>query len=89
MRFYKYYLKIDPSVPQAEREYYGVFLRSSHTQREYRRETYQLLEYLGDLGGLIDIILILVAFIVNQIIERQFNAAIMGRTFQIQTYNKD
>ena len=57
--------------------------------REYRRETYSLLEYLGDLGGLIDIIFILIAALVNTIIERQFNAAILGQTYQVQTYNQD
>ena len=46
--------------------------------REYRRVTYSLLEYFGDLGGLIDIIFIIGALFVNTIIERQFNAAIIG-----------
>lgn len=89
MRFYKYYLKHDQETPYAERNYYSVYFRADNNSREYRRETYSLLEYFGDLGGLIDMLLILFTFFVNQLIERQFNAAILGKTFQVQDYNRD
>ena len=78
MRHFKYFEKVTPETPIAEKEYYKVYLRADSMSREYRRETYSLLEYLGDLGGLIDIIFILIAALVNTIIERQFNAAILG-----------
>ena len=66
-----------------ERTYYSVYFRADSSARLYRRSTYSLLEYLGDLGGLIDIIFILGSLIIAALIERQFNAALVGETYQI------
>ena len=78
MRFYKYEEKKDPTEPVSDKTFYKIYLRADATSRHYRRETYSLLEYLGDLGGLIDIIFIMTGAFVATIIERQFNAAILG-----------
>lgn len=40
----------------AEKEYARFYLRASQTARIYKRELYSLLDYLGDLGGLKEII---------------------------------
>ena len=70
MRYYKYDEKADPDEALSEKAYYKIYLRADTTSRHYRRETYSLLEYLGDLGGLIDIIFIMTAAFVTTIIER-------------------
>ena len=48
-----------------------------------------MIEYLGDIGGLIQIIMIVGTFFVGFIIERQFLAAMVRDTFQIQRYFDD
>ena len=55
----------------------------------HRRQTYRLIEYLGDIGGLIQIIFLVGSFLVGFIIERQFKAAMVSETYQIQKYVKD
>ena len=70
MRFYKYEEKVDSNEPVGDKTFYKIYLRADTTSRHYRRETYSLLEYLGDLGGLIDIIFIMTAAFVTSIIER-------------------
>ena len=70
MRFYKYEEKTDPTEPVSDKTFYRIYLRADTTSRHYRRETYSLLEYLGDLGGLIDIIFIMTGAFVTTIIER-------------------
>ncbi len=89
MRHYKYEEKPSPGESVADKEFYKIYLRADTTSRHYRRETYSLLEYLGDLGGLIDIIFIMCAAFVGTIIDRQFNAAMVGQTFQVQEYTAD
>ena len=41
----------------ADREYISIYLRADDTQRNYKREEYDVLTYFGDLGGLFDFIL--------------------------------
>ena len=48
-----------------------------------------LLEYVGDLGGLLEILLLLGAFTTGFIIDRQFIAALATETYQIQNYTRN
>ena len=73
----------------AEKTYATLYIRADHTSRNHTRQTYRLIEYLGDIGGLIQIILIAGSFLVGFIIERQFNAAMVSETYQIQRYTDD
>ena len=70
MRRIKYEEIADPDEALSEKAFYKIYLRADTTSRHYRRETYSLLEYLGDLGGLIDIIFIMTAAFVSTILER-------------------
>ena len=51
--------------------------------RYHKRQTYRLIEYLGDIGGLIQLIWIGGNLFVGFIIERQFKAAMVSETYQI------
>ena len=66
-----------------------MHIRADNSTRYHRRQTYRLIEYLGDIGGLIQIILLTGSFFVGFIIERQFKAAMVSETYQIQKYAKD
>ena len=76
--YYKYYEKIPPDSPTQDKSYYKIYLRADTTANQYSRVTYSLLEYMGILRGLYSIIYVIVAYSVNNIIQRQFNAALMG-----------
>ena len=70
VRYYKYEERADSAEATSEKAFYKIYLRADTSSRHYRRETYSMLEYLGDLGGLIDIIFIMTAAFVTSIIER-------------------
>ena len=41
------------NVELSEREYATIYLRADISSRNHIRQTYRLIEYLGDIGGLI------------------------------------
>ena len=49
------YWKRKPNMKVEEREYLQIYLRASHLKNLYIREDYDILLYLGDLGGLFEI----------------------------------
>ena len=50
--------------------------------KNYSRETYGFLDYLGDLGGLIDILLMLAKFIVGPFASYRLQAALLSTLFR-------
>jgi hypothetical protein len=53
--------------------YFGVFEQST----KYKRHDYTLLDVLGDIGGVMDILRVLMAFIVFQIVDININCNIL------------
>ena len=50
--------------------------------KNYSRETYSLLDWLGDLGGLIDILLMLAKLIVGPFASYRLQAALLSSMFR-------
>ena len=48
-----------------------------------------MLEFLGDIGGLIEIIFLAVAGFMVFITERNFKAAMISDTYKVQKYSRD
>ena len=61
---------MDSSIPTQEQKYLSVYLRADNHSRNHRRQTYRLIEYLGDIGGLIEFIKVVGMFMVGFIIDR-------------------
>lgn len=57
--------------------------------RLYKREEYDVLTYLSDLGGLLDVILLLGVFLSSPFVARLFHAALVKKTYRIQQYLND
>lgn len=55
----------------------------------YKREGYDLLTYLGDLGGLFDIVFILGSIITSFLTTKLFTATLISQLYRIQNYMKD
>ena len=49
----------EPGSQVNRRSYIEIQLRASNIKRVYKREVVDILTYLGDLGGLIDILLVI------------------------------
>ena len=76
---------IDPE----KQEYATVFLRTSQSVREYRRSVGSMLDFLGDTGGLFEIVALFVYVIIKLVVERNFRAAIISDAYKVQKYNRD
>ena len=77
------------SQPLADRNLISIYLRTANTKRAYKREEYELLEYVGELGGIRDIVILFVSFFTTNVIKRIYYAAMVAKTFAIQHYNLD
>ena len=57
--------------------------------RVYKREVVDILTYLGDLGGLIDILLVIGQLLVSFVASKLFTAALIGQLHRVQGYTRD
>ena len=48
-----------------------------------------MLDYLGDLGGIFEIVYLLAYLLTAKIIQRLYYAAMVAHTYAIQHYNRD
>ena len=53
------------------------------------RSVQSMLEFLGDMGGLIQIVFLFAWGFVAYFVERNFKAAIISDTFKVQKYHRD
>ena len=80
-------------IPQdsrlAKREYISIFFRADSENRFYKREGYDLLTFLGDLGGLFDICMIMGMTLTSIFAGRMFTAALIRSAYRVQKYFRD
>ena len=57
--------------------------------RVYNRSVGSMLEFLGDMGGLIEIVFLFVAGVIYLVLDRNFWAAIISDTYKVQKYSRD
>ena len=69
--------------PLKEREYAAIYIRSENFSRNYTRRTYGLIEYLGDLGGIQEIIFAVCGYLVGFLIQRMFNAELVQDIYKV------
>ena len=72
-----------------DREYVNLFFRQDYSQRLYKREEYDMLTYFGDLGGLLDFVIIFGWAISHHFVSRLFSAALISQAYRVQKYLKD
>ena len=73
----------------AKREYISIFFRADSENRFYKREGYDLLTFLGDLGGLFDICMIMGMSLTSIFAGRMFTAALIRSAYRVQKYFRD
>ena len=66
-----------------------MFLRSYNEQRYYKREGYTALDYMGDLGGLLDVLMVLGSIATSIFASKLFSAELISHNYRIQEYMKD
>ena len=66
-----------------------MYLRSDPATRVYHRSVGSMLEFLGDMGGLIQIVFLFFTGGMYLILDRNFKAALISDTYKVQKYNRD
>ena len=69
--------------------YITLQIKADPVKRIYTRQVGSLLEFLGDIGGLIEIVFITVAGIMTYVIDRKFKAEIITDMYKVQKYSRD
>ena len=72
-----------------DRSYATIYLRSDETTRNYTRRTYSLLEFFGDIGGIQEILFTILGFLIGFMLERKFDAKLVGDLYKVQEYSVD
>ena len=70
-------------TPAKDKNYVNIYFRQDDRQMLYKREEYDMLTYLGDLGGLLDIVLLLGVAITSIFVSRLFQAAIVKQAYRV------
>ena len=78
-----YYKRIPKSEALADRTYLEVHLRASGFRRRYIRENYDILSYLGDLGGLFEIAFSSGKLLTALFVTKMFQAALIRSVYKI------
>ena len=73
----------------ADREYLAIYLRADKEKTRYTRISYDMLTYLGDLGGLLDIVLMFGSLCTGFFARKLFQAALIRQAYRIQSYYRD
>ena len=73
-----------PNLPVRERTYIKIYLRASSVYKSYKREGYDILTYLADLGGLFEISVTIGSLISGLFVSRMFLANLIKSAYKIQ-----
>ena len=75
--------------PVKDRQYLNIFLRADNQSNIYKRISYDVLSYLGDLGGLLDAILMIGFTFTSFFASKLFRAALINQFYKVQQYDQD
>ena len=77
----------EPVEPGDAKFYSKVFFRAASKRRVYETDQYKVLSLLGDLGGLLDILMAIGVLITIGYVKRQFSRSLLGDAYQVQSYS--
>ena len=81
----EYFERHDPEKGIESRKYIQIYLRSHNEQVVYKREAYDILTYLGDLGGIGDLLFQICRSFTGLFTSKLLNAALISSVYRIQS----
>ena len=64
-------------------------MRAEHKFRIYKREVHSILDFLGDIGGIIEIVGVIGFVTTISFVSRSMNAEVIKEAYNVQRYNRD
>ena len=80
---YEYQQRITSETKVEDREYVKIYFRAENARRVYQRQGYDILAYLGDLGGLLDVLLVVGKVMTAIFTSKLFIAALISEAYRI------
>lgn len=81
----EYFERHDLEKGIESRKYIQIYLRSHNEQVVYKREAYDILTYLGDLGGIQDLLFTICGSFTGLFTSKLLNAALISSVYRIQS----
>ena len=78
-----------PDEAVADRSYIKIFLRAETKRNVYKREGYDLLTFLGDLGGLADIIMLIGSSLTTVFSATMMKIALVSAIYKLRPKDKE
>lgn len=69
-------------MPVKDRTYVKIFFRADQIEKIYKMEAYDVLTFFGDLGGLLDVVLLAGSFFTSALTFRLFQADLVERAYR-------
>ena len=67
----------------SDRQYFNIYFNAGDQKKFYKREKYDILSYLGDLGGIFDILFILGSGATTFFSSRLFLASLISKAYKV------
>ena len=80
---FDYVQQLATGLEAKDREYFALYFRAAAEKRLYVQEKYDLLSYLGDLGGLFDILYMIGLALTSFYSSKLFIAAIINQAYKV------
>ena len=77
------------STASADDDYSAVYFRVASKRRIYSLDPYKILDLLGDMGGLLDIIHAFGILLTSSVVKEAFNRSLLSEAYQVQGYTED
>ena len=74
---------------ETERIYSSMYFKAASKKRMYSMEPYKILTLLGDMGGLLDIIMAFGVLITISFVKRAFARSLLSDAYQVQSYSEN
>ena len=72
-----------------DKNYINIFLAADNKLRIYKREVTKIMDFLGDIGGIIEIVLAIGLLVTSAFVTRSMNAEMIKEAYTVQRYERD
>ena len=69
--------------------YSNIYFRLASKARSHRIDPYNIVDLLGDMGGLLDIVMAFGAILTAREVRRAFDRSLLRDAYQVQSYSRD
>jgi hypothetical protein len=75
---------IKRTTPLKKRKYMVLYMRADPTYHIYKRWTDTIMAFLGDLGGILGIVMTIGLIIVTPFVKHSMNSQLINEVYQVQ-----